>query len=68
MGTRMQFDDKLGGTVYAFTMHGKVKRATIPIKRSTKGLHIFMISFDTNVNQEPIILKKILPLLDELVL
>jgi hypothetical protein len=65
MGTRTALERKLGGTVYEFEMYQNVKRATIPLKLKN-GLHIFMISFDVKAEHEPIILDKIIPMLDDL--
>ncbi len=68
MSTRGTLEQKLGGTVYSFTMYGKVKRATIPVRSSSRTTHIFMVSFDVDVDHEPIILHKILPELEKLAL
>lgn len=68
MGTRATLEQKLGDTVYSFTMYRKVKRVTIPLRNSSKITHIFMVSFDVEVNHEPIVLNGILPELENLVL
>ena len=60
--TREPLEEKLGETVYAFTMYKKVKRATIPLR--DPGGHILLVSFDIDVDHEEIILKKILPELE----
>jgi hypothetical protein len=57
MGTRKTMEQKLGRTVYAFAMYEKVKRATIPIEDNG----ILMVSFDIDVDHEPIIIDKIVP-------
>lgn len=67
MGTRTALEKKLGGMLYEFERYRKVKRATIPVKGSG-GLYIFMISFDTRVDHDSIILKKVVPMLGELTL
>lgn len=67
-GLRTELEDKLGKAVFSYTLYEKVKRVTIPIKRPPKKLHVFMASFDLDVNPEPIVLEKIIPLLDELAL
>lgn len=67
MGTRTTLEQKLGDTVYAFTMYEKVKRATIPIRNSLQVTHIFMVSFDIEVDHEPIILNKIVPEMEKLI-
>jgi hypothetical protein len=64
MGTRKTLEHKLGKIVYAFAMYEQVKRATIPIDGEEKD-KILMISFDIGVEHEPIILKKIIPLIEE---
>jgi hypothetical protein len=68
MGTRTTLEQKLGDTVYAFTMYKKVKRVTMPIRNSSQVTHIFMVSFDVEVEHEPIILNKIMPELEKLTL
>lgn len=66
--TRRGFEKKLGRVLFSYTRYEKVKRVTIDMKTSSGGIYIFMISFDMDVDPEPIILSKILPLLQELVL
>jgi hypothetical protein len=66
--TRETLEKKLGQTLFSHTRYEKVKRATIPIKSQTGGLRILMVSFDLNVEVEPIIMNEIIPLLDELIL
>lgn len=68
MSTRATLEQKIGETVYSFTMYRKVKRVTIPLRNSSKITHIFMVSFDLDVDHEPIIINKILPELENLVL
>lgn len=68
MSTRETLEKKLGNTVYAFAMYEKVKRATIPLRNSTKISHIMLVSMDVDVDHEPIILHKILPELKHFVL
>ena len=68
MGTRATLEKKLGDTVYSFTMYQKVKRVTIPLRGSSKITHIFMVSFDMDVDHEPIVVKRIIPELENLVL
>lgn len=62
MSTRRTLEEKLGKTVYAFTMYEKVKRVTIPMHTGGQD-EILMISFDMESNHEQIILKKIIPLI-----
>ena len=62
MGTRKTMEQKLGRTVYAFAMYEKVKRVTIPIKDNG----ILMLSFDIEVDHEPIIVGKVVPRLKAL--
>ena len=66
MNTRTAMEAKFGETVYAYALYKNVKRATIPIRESSKITHIFMASFDTNVEHEPIILNKIIPRISSL--
>lgn len=68
MGTRATLEQKIGDTVYSFTMYKKVKRVTIPLRDSSRITHIFMVSFDLDVDHEPIIIRKMIPELDNLVL
>ena len=57
MGTRKIMQPTLGKIVYAFTLYEKVKRATIPLTNN----FVLMVSFDIEADHESIILKKILP-------
>jgi hypothetical protein len=63
---RAAFEPKLGRTLYAYALYGKVKRATIPIRKSSKITHILMVSFNLEVRYEPVILGQIMPRLDRL--
>jgi len=51
MDSREGEEEKLGKTIYAFTVYEKVKRATIPLHDNYK----LMISFETSANHEAII-------------
>lgn len=64
-GTRTTFEKKLGKTLFSYTVYEKVKRVTIPMKSNSDQLFLLMVSFDPDVNAEPIIRDEILPLLDE---
>lgn len=66
MDTRAAMEKRYGRTIYAFALYENVKRATIPVKESSKITHIFMVSCDTDVDHEPIILKQIIPRLNSL--
>lgn len=61
MSTRQTLEKKLGDTVYAFAMYEKVKRVTIPIRNSSTITHMVLVSFDVDVNHEPIVLDEVLP-------
>jgi len=61
MGSRKTMQPRLGKIVYSFTLHEKVKRATVPLSNHS----VLMVSFDTEVDHESIIFKKILPLIKE---
>lgn len=66
MDTRAKMEKRFGKTIYAFALYENVKRVTIPVRDSSRITHIFMVSFDTNVDHEPIILKQIIPRLEGL--
>jgi len=53
MDSREGEEEKLGKTIYAFTVYEKVKRATVPLHDNYK----LMISFETSANHEAIISK-----------
>ena len=66
MSTRTTLEKKLGEALYAFTVYKKVKRATIPVRDSSGIIYLLMVSFDTDVNPESIILEGIIPRLNEI--
>jgi hypothetical protein len=49
-------------------MYSKVKRATIPLRKDGTITHMLMVSFDVEVDHEPLILKKIIPMAGDLAL
>ena len=59
MNTRKDFESKLGKPIYSFTLYEKIKRTTISL--DNKDYPILMVSFDTEADQESIILNKIIP-------
>jgi hypothetical protein len=61
MNLRCNIQHKLGKPLYSFTQYEKVKRVTIPIYDD--DYQILMISFDRDVENEYIILEKVLSLL-----
>ena len=61
MNTRTEMEKGYCKTIYAFALYENVKRITIPVRDSSKITHIFMVTIDTNVDHEPIILKQIMP-------
>jgi hypothetical protein len=61
MNLRCSIQHKLGKPLYSFTLYEKVKRVTIPIYDD--DYQILMISFDRDVENEYIILEKVLSLL-----
>ena len=61
MNLRCNIQHKLGKPLYSFTLYEKVKRVTIPIYDD--NYQILMISFDRDVENEYIILEKVLSLL-----
>lgn len=67
-GTRVKHEKRLGKAVFSSTIYEKVRRVTIPLRSKSGELHVFILSFDVNVNHEPIILERVMPLLAELIL
>src|ERR671923_1077695 len=63
MNTRKDFELKLGKPIYSFTLYEKLKRVTIPLE--SKDYPILMASFDIEADHESIILKKIIPFVNE---
>lgn len=64
MGTRMTLEEKLGKTIYTFTVYQKVKRASIMTYDENGRDHaIIMVSFDRVANHDSIIMEKIVPYL-----
>jgi hypothetical protein len=61
MNLRCNIQHKLGKPLYSFTLYEKIKRVTIPIYDD--DYQILMISFDRDVENEYIILEKVLSLL-----
>jgi len=61
MNLRCNIQHKLGKPLYSFTLYEKVKRVTIPIYDD--DYQILMISFDRDVENEYIILERVLSLL-----
>lgn len=68
MGTRGRLEAKIGKTIYAFARYEKVKRVTIPLREGSEITHILLISFDIDADHDSIVMNKIIPWLDELVL
>ncbi|MEO9364156.1 MAG: hypothetical protein ABI348_09670 [Nitrososphaera sp.] len=66
MDTRAQMEKRYGKTIYTFALYQNVRRVMIPIRNSSKITHVFMVSFDTDVNQEPIVMNEIIPRLEDL--
>lgn len=66
MDTRARMEKKYGQTVYTFALYQNVRRVMIPVRDSSKITHIFMASFDIDVNQEPIVMNEIIPRLESL--
>lgn len=59
MKTREDYEQKLGRTIYTFSLYDKVKRASIPLNQENYSL--LMISFDVEADHDSIILRKLLP-------
>jgi hypothetical protein len=66
-GTRGTLEHKLGKTIYAFARYEKVKRASIPLRNSSGVAYLLMVSFDIEADHDSIIMNKIVPLTNELV-
>jgi hypothetical protein len=66
MDSRAKMEKKYGKTIYTFALYQNVWRVMIPIRDSTKITHVFMVSFDVDVNQEPIVMNEIIPRLEDL--
>ncbi len=58
---KLFYETNLGKVIYSSTLYENVKRATIPL-----GNSILMVSFEKEADHEPIIIKKIQPLLKKL--
>ena len=67
-GTRVKHEKRLGKVIFSSTIYEKVRRVTIPLRSRSCELYIFILSFDVNVNPEPVVYERVLPLLAELVL
>jgi len=61
MKTREDYEQKLGRTIYTFTLYDKVKRASIAL--DDQNYSLLMVSFDVKADHESIILNKILPMI-----
>jgi len=59
MKTREDYEQKLGRTIYTFSLYDKVKRASIPLNQENYSL--LMISFNIEADHDSIILQKLLP-------
>lgn len=66
MDARAAMEKTYGRTIYAFALYENVKRVTIQVKEGSKITHILVVTFDTEVEHEPIILKQILQRLNGL--
>jgi hypothetical protein len=67
-GTRIKHEKHLGKVVFSSTIYEKVRRVTIPLRSKSGELYVFLLSFDVNVNHEPIVYERVIPLLAELIL
>jgi hypothetical protein len=64
--TRRNLEKKMGKSLFSYTRYEKVKRVTIPLSDKSNDLQIFMASFEIDFVPEPIVMGKIIPLLQEL--
>ena len=67
-GTRVKHEKRLGKVIFSATIYEKVRRVTIPLRSKSGELYVFLLSFDVNVNHEPIVYEHAMPLLAELIL
>ena len=59
MKTREDYEQKLGKTIYTFSLYDKVKRVSIALNQENYSL--LMVSFEVEADHEAIILQKLLP-------
>ena len=63
MKTAEDVESKLGRVVYTLVFYSKLKRVIIPLKHP--DFSVLVVSFDVSANHEDIIMKKILPLVED---
>ena len=63
MKTAEDVESKLGRVVYTLVFYSKLKRVIIPLKHP--DFSVLVVSFDVSANHEDVIMKKILPLVED---
>ena len=64
--TRGKFKSKIGEIQFSISRYARLVRATVPIKDGTKNSRfLLLLTFDIDAEADSIILKKILPYLEE---
>jgi len=64
--TRDRFKSKIGEIQYSISRYTDLVRATVPIKDGTKNIRfLLLLTFDIDAEADSIILKKIIPYLEE---
>jgi len=63
--TRNKFNSKIGKLQFSLSRYEKLVRATVPIKNGEKAKFMLLLTFDIEAEADSIILKRILPCLDE---
>ncbi|HET7391837.1 MAG TPA: hypothetical protein VFJ51_13525 [Nitrososphaeraceae archaeon] len=64
--TRDRFKSKIGEIQYSISRYTELVRATVPIKDGTKNSRfLLLLTFDIDAEADSIILKKIIPYLEE---
>ncbi len=66
MDIRAKMEKRYGKTIYSFALYQNVRRVMIPIRDASRITHVLMVSFDIEVNQEPIVINEIMPALERL--
>lgn len=63
--TRNKFKSRIGELQFSLSRYEKLVRATIPIKNGEKIKFLLLLTFDIEAEADSIILKRILPYVDE---
>jgi hypothetical protein len=63
--TRNKFKSKIGELQFSLSRYEKLVRATVPIKNGEKTKFLLLLTFDSEAEADSIIIKRILPCVDE---